>query len=193
MSPPAVGARRRTRRSRRARFSTSRGAFNQHYVFNIRPGNFVQVKVSDLTNRPPLSNFKPINMKLQVVSQSSSSPYPPAVQALFLSPLGLYCATSELVLLGSTTRVVHLRYPRTEDWYSYNVSSDKPVIRIDAACTYAVMTNIVGCILTVSFAVQTDVAPTTCPVVLYQLQDDGPEDRASCTDGSPMSSLVELK
>lgn len=131
---------RRGRRRNRRRGNRSRGIV-ETFTFSIINGNSADVLVSTLTSRPPRSNFRPIWLEVDVCGYQPGT----SAQAGFLAPVGCqlgfrsesdgtYCSTSRLVLAGAASRKVRTYYPRSADWWPWNVVGSTVICSISAVC-----------------------------------------------------------
>lgn len=125
----------RRRRSRRAR------CIVETFTFSVLQGETSSVQVGTLTSRPPRSNFRPLWMEVEVCGYQPGS----ASQPGWLAPVGCqigfrqesngnYVSTSRLLLATSTPKKLRTRYPRSADWWPYNITPSMTIADIHAVC-----------------------------------------------------------
>lgn len=174
MTPPRRGlSGRRQTRSRRSHPS-GRNIYRENFTFSITPGATSNITVATLANRPPRSNFRPQSLTLTAltayVPPSAATPgyfVPAALQILYLTPSGEYCATSGQQLLGTTPRRITVRYPRSSDWWPYNNSSTDVVATIDCVCLGTTPTNaVVRGTAQMRITISQEVVAPVCPTFL---------------------------
>lgn len=129
------------RRSNRRRSQNRARGIIETFTFSVIQGNVTSVLVSTLTSRPPRSNFRPIWFEVEVCGYQPGS----SSTSGWLAPVGCqigfrqesdgnYVSTSRLVLAGAAPKKVRVRYPRSSDWWPWNVTDSAILADISAVC-----------------------------------------------------------
>lgn len=168
------------RRRRRGTGLQADGAYTEVFTFSVIAGNTTQVTVGTLANRPPRSNFRPLWMQAEVASfvpADDATPAtfsPVAFQMEFVAGsnaagTGNASSTSRLILATTTPRRTRVRYPVSEDWYTFNQQDSTLVANLSAVCIgrpgSATSTVYVRGVITMRVLVQREVSGTACPAV----------------------------
>lgn len=138
----------RNRRRRNRRGGRSRMEYSESFSFSIEVGKSINITVANLANRPPRSNFRPISMTVSAITayippnvdySHFGAFIPSAIQLNFGetvpgSSSTFFSASTGPRVLGMTPSNVTLWYPRSEDWYSYQVNSATRIATIDTVC-----------------------------------------------------------
>lgn len=134
------------RRKTRGGNSRGRGGRNRrplidNFTFSLLQGNEMDVKVANISSRPPRCNFRPLWLEVQVCGyqpgSSSTSGWlaPVGCQLACRSEAdGVYCATSKLIACAAVPRKIRVYYPRSADWYPWNISDGTTLFTIIAIC-----------------------------------------------------------
>lgn len=138
----------RRRRGNRRRSSRRGRGILEVFTFSLIQGNSTQVLKSTLTSLPPRSNFRPVWFEVEVCGfepGTSTLPGfagPVGCQLNFYGyPVASVCSTSRLVLAGASPRKVRTYYPRSADWFPYNLAETQVVAEISAVCVGKTSTN----------------------------------------------------
>lgn len=169
------------RRRRRSGLQAD-GAYTEVFTFSVQAGNTTSVTVGTLANRPPRSNFRPLWMSAEVASfvpASSDGTVPAtftpiAFQMEFVAGsnaagTGNASSTSRLILATTTPRRTRIRYPVSEDWYTFNQQANTLVANLTAVCIgrpgSSTSTAYVRGVITMRVLIQREVSGSQCPSV----------------------------
>lgn len=139
--------RRRQRQPRRVsrRRAISRRYYDEMFTFSLQTGHTALVKVSNLSQRPHSSCFRPATatvhfsggFTISAQPAESNQIHPGLMQIAYRNPSGERVCVSRPVMSGPNPRTVVLRYPRSADWWPENNSASDVILDIDAICLQA--------------------------------------------------------
>lgn len=188
-----MAPRRNQRRQRRPRRATRRpGRYYDEYLsFNLKVGTTFTISVGNLTSRPPRCNFRPQFMSVQLVGgfdPTTASDARAGFQVPAAVQIALYsgnttqsiAATSAPVVLGPQPKTVRVRYPRSSDWFSSDVSATQNFARCSAICLGPAKVNAttddlstIRGIIHFRINLSSEIIGETCPVLPhYDNEDD---------------------
>lgn len=114
--------------------------YEESFTFSITNGNYTTVTKGTLGGLPGRCNFRPISVIIEAsglyVPASTSLPgyyAPGAIQAWFQEGAAKSTVTG-IIELGPNPRKVHLKYPRSGDWLSYDLNATTGIMGIEAVC-----------------------------------------------------------
>lgn len=168
----------------------------ENFTFSALQGNEVDITVGTLSSRPPRCNFRPLWFEVQVCGyqpgSSSTSGWlaPVGCQLACRSEAdGVFCATSKLVMCASVPRKIRVYYPRSADWYPWNVTDSTIMFTIIAVCIGpTVDSNTKGYLRgvgRVACVYQEEYATSACPA-LGDIVDDHRTWAEICDDEIPL-------
>lgn len=153
--------------------------FEEAFTFSVQLGHVVDVTISVISNRPPRSNFRPI-----VALVEFSPSYTPATSSTpgYYSPGALqfsWCDCSSSVAIANSTtgvvtatsgaRRVSLRYPRSADWFDWDLAGASIVATINNVCIGApgpsTATSYIRGTVRMRFRVGAEVIAPSCPAI----------------------------
>lgn len=118
--------------------------YEEQFTFSVQVGYITSVEKSTLGGLPKNTNFRPMSMIIEATGayvpgkMAGTTPIvgffaPAAVQAWFCEN-GAKNATTRVLPVGPHPRKIHLKWPRSGDWFSYDINSDSKVAEIEAVC-----------------------------------------------------------
>lgn len=147
-----------------------------NFTFSTIQGNVSTVPRSLLSSLPPSSNFRPLWFEVEVCGyqpgSTSTSGWlaPVGCQIGFRSEAdGTYTSNSRLMLAGATPKRLRVYYPRSADWYPWNLASSTTIADITAVCVGpTVDSNTKGYLRgigRIAFHVQEESVTAACPSI----------------------------
>lgn len=131
-----------SRRGRSRRRSSGHIA-DEYLTFACNLGSTQKFTIANISTRPKSTNFRPIFACLECTMPVSlamangdfaPSLIPGGVDIQLFDPSGKTVATSRPRTLSALTSRVFVRYPRSGDWFAYDVSAAVPLGQFSALC-----------------------------------------------------------
>lgn len=134
--------RRTNRRMLRRRSRRPIHSYVEVIPFSLTVGTTTSILVSTLMSLPHRHNFRPISIRVVCVggfvptnaSSSRAGFYAPAGISVSLNDPRQIVANSLPVLLGPNPVQAHVRYPKSADWFAWNVAGNTVIAQLTGDC-----------------------------------------------------------